>query len=70
MMEKITLRVEGMRCGHCVLAVEGAMGALPGVKSVAVDLAGKLVTVAYEPARCALEEINSAIEDQGYEVVG
>ena len=28
MMEKVTLNVEGMSCGHCVKAVESSVGAL------------------------------------------
>ena len=30
-MEKVTLNVEGMSCGHCVKAVEGSVGELNGV---------------------------------------
>jgi len=69
-MEKTVLLVEGMGCGHCARAIEGAVGGLPGVVSVAVDLGGKTVAVEYDPAKCALPEIISAIEDQGYEVTG
>ena len=27
-MQKVTLNVEGMSCGHCVKSVEGSVGAL------------------------------------------
>ena len=30
-MEKVTLNVQGMSCGHCVNAVEGSVGKLNGV---------------------------------------
>ena len=46
-MEKVTLNVEGMSCGHCVKAVEGSVGALNGVSSVKVDLEGKKVDVEF-----------------------
>ena len=37
-MEKVTLSVEGMSCGHCVKAVEGSVGKLQGVSDVKVNL--------------------------------
>ena len=40
-MEKVTLNVEGMSCGHCVKAVESSVGDLNGVSSVKVDLEEK-----------------------------
>ena len=37
-MEKVTLNVKGMSCGHCVKAVEGSVGELNGVSNVKVNL--------------------------------
>ena len=51
-MEKVTLNVEGMSCGHCVKAVESSVGALNGVSSVKVDLEGKKVDVEFNQSRC------------------
>lgn len=68
-MEKVILQVEGMSCEHCVKAVKGAVGALPGVGSVTVDLKAKTVTVDYDPAQCKPEGIKTEIEDQGYDVI-
>jgi copper chaperone len=53
-MEKSVLRVNGMSCQHCVKAVETAVGALPGVSGVSVDLAAKTATVEYDPGKCTL----------------
>jgi len=69
-MEKTVLQVHGMSCQHCVKAVQNAVSALPGVDSVAVNLAGKTATVTYDPDQCPLEKIKLEIEEQGYEVVG
>jgi copper chaperone len=66
-MTTTVLTVEGMSCEHCVKAVEGAAGSLPGVKKVRVDLNGGKVTVEYEDA-VSLAAIREAIEDQGYDV--
>ena len=67
-MEKVTLNVEGMSCGHCVKAVEGNVGALNGVSSVKVDLANKKVDIEYNKDEVTLETIKETIDDQGYEV--
>jgi copper chaperone len=69
-MEKETevLNVEGMSCSHCENAVKKSVGALNGVNSVEVDLAGKKVTVEFDSEKVTLSAIKDAIEDQGYDV--
>ncbi|MFA5561227.1 MAG: copper ion binding protein [Eubacteriales bacterium] len=67
-MKQLVLQVEGMSCQHCVKAVSQAVGALPGVKQVKVDLAAKTVTVDHEMGADALPRIREAIEEQGYDV--
>lgn len=68
-MEKVILNVDGMSCEHCVKAVNGAVGALPGVSGVAVDLESKTVAVDFDASKVSVEEIKAEIEDQGYDVV-
>lgn len=68
-MEKITLQVQGMSCGHCVNSVEGSVGNLNGVKSVKVHLDNGTVDVEYDTNSTSLEEIKNEIEEQGYDVV-
>ncbi|MDR3242321.1 MAG: copper ion binding protein [Clostridiales Family XIII bacterium] len=68
-MEKTVLNVEGMSCEHCVKAITNAVGALPGVTGVSVDLSGKTVEFEYDPAKSALDKIKFEIEEQGYEVI-
>ena len=68
-MEKLTLKVEGMACEHCVKAVTNALKALPGVHSASVDLKAKTAKVEYDPKLATVEKMRSAIEDSGYEVV-
>ncbi|WP_217588689.1 copper chaperone CopZ [Lentibacillus saliphilus] len=63
-----TLKVEGMTCGHCKQAVEGTLKALNGVTDVKVDLASGEVTVKHDDS-VSLKDMQSAIEDQGYDVV-
>jgi copper chaperone len=68
-MEKTILKVEGMSCEHCVKAIAGAVGALPGIDGVAVDLEAGTVTVKYDAVQSPLDKIKLEIEDQGYDVV-
>ncbi|CAM3786963.1 copper chaperone CopZ [Mesobacillus zeae] len=67
-MEKTTLNVKGMSCGHCVKAVEGSVGKLEGVQSVKVDLESGKVTVDYNPDKVSVEQLKETIDDQGYDV--
>ncbi|MFJ7746591.1 copper chaperone CopZ [Peribacillus sp. NPDC097295] len=67
-MEKVTLNVSGMSCGHCVNAVESNVGKLTGVENVKVFLESGKVEVAFEKEKVTLEEIKETIDDQGYDV--
>lgn len=66
MMQEIVLTVEGMSCGHCVNAIEGALKKLGAVGTV--DLTSKSVLVSYDESKLSLNTIKEAIEDQGYDV--
>lgn len=65
-MEKI-LKVEGMSCNHCVMAVKRALTGLDGVGTVEVDLENGKVTVVGEGLKD--DAMKEAIDDAGYEVV-
>lgn len=67
-MEKVTLNVSGMSCGHCVKAVEGSVGGLQGVKKVSVDLSKGKVDVEFDAKSVSLSTIIETIDDQGYDV--
>lgn len=67
-MEKVTLNVKGMSCGHCVKAVEGSVGALSGIQSVKVDLKAATVDVEFNQQEVTLDKIKETIDDQGYDV--
>jgi len=66
-MSQAVLKVEGMSCGHCVSAVEGAVKKLGA--EARVDLAKGSVDVSFDEAKVSLGAIKEAIEDQGYDVV-
>jgi len=68
-MEKITLKVDGMVCEHCAKTVTDALKALPGIRSVSVDLKAKSVMAEYDPAQVTPEKIKLEIEDKGFDAI-
>ena len=66
-MERISMKIDGMTCGHCVAAVKSALNGVDGVQveRVAVGTAA----VAFDPTRTSNDAIAQAIEDEGYSVV-
>ena len=61
----IKLSIDGMSCGHCTAAVEKALLAVDGVKSVEVSL---------DPGQALIEgdvdtaSLISVVADEGYDV--
>ena len=66
-MTEKTLSVPEISCDHCKNSIEGAVNALDGVASAAVDVEAKTVSVGFD-APASLEGIIGAIEGQGYDV--
>ena len=67
-IEQATLTAPDISCAHCVATVQEAVGGLVGVQRVTADAATKQVTVAFDPNRVTLGEIESALDEAGYPV--
>jgi len=67
-MGRKTLSVTGMSCGGCEQNVTDALEALDGVDSVEADNESDTVEVVADES-VSDDEIRTAIEDAGYEVV-
>ena len=67
-METITLTAPDISCEHCTAAIQGAVGALAGVKNVQAEIATKLVTIEFDPSRVSLDKIEAVMDDEGYPV--
>ncbi len=65
-MEKI--KIQGMTCQHCVMSVTKALGSLPGLKNLKVDLVKEEATFE-NTQNISRAEIRQAVEDAGYSVV-
>ena len=66
---EIALRPGGVSCASCVMTIEDALLALPGVDRAAVNMATERVTVEYDPAQVGIEGLREAITGAGYELL-
>lgn len=62
-----TVKVNGMRCQHCVGSTRQALEAIPGISNVSIDL--DKGEASFE-GDVSLETIKEAIAKIGFEVVG
>lgn len=67
-MTKTVINVWGMSCLHCVRAVTNAVSALDGVADVNVVLEDGTAAVEYDSEKVTLEQIKTAIAEEGYKV--
>ena len=65
-MERVTLDIKGMSCGHCVGAVSKALRAVPGVEVENVDVG--TATVRFDPAAVTRAQLSAAVAAEGYTV--
>lgn len=63
-MQTLSLKIDGMSCGHCVAAVRSALDRLEGVKTEQVEIGS--ARVSYDPGRATVEQIVDAVNDEGY----
>ena len=63
-----TVKIKGMSCNHCVMAVTKALNEIDGVRDVKVDLAKGEAT--YDEVKPVdLDIVKAQIAKAGYEVV-
>ncbi len=65
---EITLSVPDVSCEHCVHTVNGTLSQLAGVQQVSTDIPSKSVHLRYDPGQVSLEQIEAALDDEGYPV--
>ncbi|CAO5251787.1 heavy-metal-associated domain-containing protein [Frankia sp. AgKG'84/4] len=66
-MATLTMQVPDISCGHCKAAIEQAVGQIPGVVTVSVDVAATSVRVERADG-VAVASIEAAIVEAGYTV--
>ena len=60
------LLIDGMHCTACAWLIERAVGSVPGVDSVHVNIGACRARVVWRDARCALTQILDAVGRSGY----
>ena len=66
LIETSTLVADTMYCGTCMISIEDALAALPGVESARVNLTTKRVTVRYDASRTDVATFISALDAIGF----
>ena len=63
-----TIKIKGMSCNHCVMAVNKALSEIDGVTDVKVDLSNGEAT--FEEAKSVdMSRVRDKIKEAGYDVV-
>jgi len=63
----ITIKIEGMSCGHCVLAVTEALTEVGGVREVRIDLERGEASFEDDPS-VDLDTVKEAVRKAGYRI--
>ncbi len=66
MLNTVNLSITGMTCSSCVQNIQNAVGQLPGVASISVNLSLESGRVEYAPEVTSIATIKKAIEEIGY----
>ena len=64
-MEKTTLSIPNISCGHCVMTIEREIGEISGVSEIKGDVASKKVTVLWD-APASLKKIKDTLKEINY----
>ncbi|HBL24965.1 MAG TPA: copper resistance protein CopZ [Deltaproteobacteria bacterium] len=65
-MAETKLKIEGMSCQHCVMAVKKALGAIAGVDSSDVEVGSAVVK--YDEGKVTQKDLEAAVEKAGFSV--
>ena len=66
-MDKLTMQITGMTCGHCVAGVTRALKGVPGVTVDQVVIG--TASVEYDPTATTPAALAKVVEEEGYHVV-
>ena len=63
-MERMSLTIEGMSCGHCVAAVDQALRGLESVRLESLTIGA--ATLEFDETRVSKADVLDAVDDAGY----
>lgn len=64
--ERVVLRVEGMSCATCEIAVRSALKRVNGVASANVSVATNTATIDFDPRKTNPDQLVAAVNSTGY----
>ncbi len=65
---QLSLPIRGMTCMGCAASVQLALGDLPGIHQVTVDLGAGKAHLTFDPTQVAPDRMANAVAEAGYEV--
>ena len=68
-MEKVTLRIDGMTCRHCVEVVTKVLLQTDGVSKVKVNLRKGEAKVNFDGSTVTVQKLGEVVTDAGYDSV-
>jgi Cu+-exporting ATPase len=68
-LSTLEVGIVGMTCSMCSKAITQALQGMEGVSTATVSLATDTATILYDPSQLTPQDLYSAIDDIGYEVV-
>lgn len=68
MSETKQVKVNGMHCNSCVLAVQNSLEDVDGIESAKADLESGNVEIELDSSKVTLEDIDEAVQDVGFEL--
>ena len=68
-LEKATLKITGMHCASCAVAIEESLSKVEGVSKATVNFATEKAYVEYNPAAATPQKLEEAVKEAGYGVL-
>lgn len=60
------IRIQGMHCHKCEMAIKQSLKRLPGIHEVEVDFPTSQASVLYDPKQVVVAEMMAAVTQAGY----
>ncbi|HDH05806.1 MAG TPA: copper chaperone [Nitrospirae bacterium] len=67
-MSEVTLKIDGMSCGHCVMSVKKAIDGIDGVSASEVAVGN--AKVVFDESKTNRDALADAVKNAGYKVTG
>ncbi|MCB1949691.1 heavy-metal-associated domain-containing protein [Nitrosomonas sp.] len=68
-MQTTTIKIQGMTCQGCVNSIKTVLEKLPDIIRIEISLDTAQAIVEHNPATTSIDQLKTAIEDAGFEVI-